>query len=43
MLKSNEEKQKTLFEFLFLIFAIIIIMNLFKRLVIVMCNLVMEG
>ena len=38
-----EEKQKTLFEFIFLIFLIIIIMSLFKQLVLVMCNTVMEG
>ena len=36
-------KQKTLFEFFFLIFLIMIIMNLFKQLVIGMCNLVMAS
>ena len=43
LLLELEEKQKSLFEFLFLIFLIIIIMNLFKQFVLVMCNLVMEG
>ena len=38
-----EKKQNTMFEFLFLIFLVIIIMNLFKQLVIVMCNAMMEG
>ena len=36
-------KQKTLFEFFFLMFLIMIVMDLFKQLVIVMCNLVMES
>ena len=38
LLSEHEEKQKALFEFLFLIFSVIIIMNLLKRLVIVMCH-----
>ena len=36
-------KQKTLFEFFFLTFLIMIIMDLFKQFVTVMCNLVMAG
>ena len=43
LLLELEEKLKSLLEFLFLIFLIIIIMNLFKQLVLVMCNPVMEG
>ena len=43
LLSEFEEKHKTLFEFLFLIFFIIIIMSLFKQLVLVMCNPVIEG
>ena len=42
-LSELEEKQKTLFEFIFLIFLIICIMSLFKQLVLVKCKLVMEG
>ena len=43
LLSKHEEKRKTMFELLFLIFLVIIIMNLFKQLVIVMCNPVIEG
>ena len=43
LLSKLENKHKILFEFLFLILLVIIIMNFFKRLVIVKCNPVIEG
>ena len=43
LLYELEEKQKSLFKFLCLVFLIMIILNLFIQLVLVMYNSVMEG